>query len=212
MLHHNRHYVDAAQAERLAARRRPPADAAELGRLVSAASAGDTAAWSTLMGRFAARLRAVARGYRLAAQDAEDVVQTTWLRLVEHIDSVREPCAVGAWLEITARRESLRVLRTAGREHPTETEQLAPAPVAAVAEQRLAANEERAAVAQAMIGLPHRQRQLLSMLLADPAPSYEEISRTLGMPVGSIGPTRARILDRLRRDPGLARAIGSHQD
>src|SRR3954470_9129169 len=126
MLHHNRHYVDAAQAERLAARRRPPAGPARLG---GPASAGDTAAWSTLMGRFAARLRAVARGYRLAAQDAEDVVQTTWLRLVEHIDSVREPCAVGAWLEITARRESLRVLRTAGREHPTETEQLAPAPV-----------------------------------------------------------------------------------
>jgi RNA polymerase sigma factor (sigma-70 family) len=210
MLYHARGYIDTAQADRLSARRWPPADAAELERLVRAASAGDSAAWSSLMQRFAARLRAVAWAHRLAAHDAEDVVQTTWLRLVEHIDGLREPVAVGAWLETTARRESLRVLLTARGERPTDCEALTP--VAAVAEHRLVTSDNRAALATAMTRLPHRHRRLVAILFADPAPSYEEISRTLGMPIGSIGPTRARILARLRRDPVLVTAIGDHLD
>jgi RNA polymerase sigma factor (sigma-70 family) len=193
-----------AKADRLAARRRLPRDPGEVERLVIAASAGDTAAWSSLVNRFAARLRAVVRGHRLAAQDAEDVVQTTWLRLLEHIDRVREPFAVGAWLETTARRESLRVLRASQRERPTESERLDFEPVAPVAERRLVASDDRVALARAMTALAPRDRQLLSTLFADPAPSYEEISRTLGIPIGSIGPTRGRILARLRRDPALA--------
>jgi RNA polymerase sigma factor (sigma-70 family) len=213
MLHHTRAYIDAAQAERLATHRRLPSDPGELEQLVMAASAGDTAAWSSLMSRFTARLRAVVRGYRLAAHDAEDVVQSTWLRLLEHIDRVREPLAVGAWLETTARHETLRVLRASERERPTDTERLAPDPVAAaVAERRLVASDDRAALVQALSGLPNRQRRLLVMLFAEPALSYEEISRTLGMPIGSIGPTRARILARLRRDPVLVIAIGDHLD
>ena len=117
--------------------------------------------------------------------------------------------AVGAWLETTARRESLRALRTTQRQRPTDSEQLVvDTPVAPVDEQRLVATEERAAAARALTGLPHRQQRLLQMLCADPAPSYHEISLTLGMPIGSIGPTRARILARLRRNPGLANIAG----
>jgi RNA polymerase sigma factor (sigma-70 family) len=212
MLHHHRDFIQSAQVDRFAARRRLPVDAAEVERLLSAASGGDATAWASLTQRFAARLRAVARAHRLAAHDAEDVVQTTWLRLFEHIDSVREPGAIGAWLETTARRESLRVLAASQREYPTECEKLAADAVAAVAEQRLVASQNRAAIAHALATLPHDMRAVLSVLFSDPPPSYEDISRRLGMPTGSIGPTRARILERLRRDPALASVLASHLD
>src|SRR5215218_6556750 len=78
-----------------------------LEQIVRAAAAGDDHAWTLLQDRFTKRIRAVARGYRLAPQDVDDVAQTTWLRLLEHIGAVRDANAVGAWLETTARRESL---------------------------------------------------------------------------------------------------------
>jgi RNA polymerase sigma factor (sigma-70 family) len=212
MLHHNGDFVQSVHAERLAARKRLPADAGELERLMLAASAGDSAAWSSLMGRFTARLRAVVRAHRLGGQDAEDVIQTTWVRLYENIGSVREPLALGAWLETTARRESVRVLRASRRERPADDEELATEHVPAIDEHRLVARQNRAALAQAITGLSSRQRHLLALLFAEPAPSYDEISRTLEMPVGSIGPTRARILERLRQDPRLVRAIGDRFD
>jgi RNA polymerase sigma factor (sigma-70 family) len=210
MLHHDRSFTESVSAERraAAARRRPPADAGELERVVSAAAAGNLGAWTTLVERFGARLRAVARTHRLAAHDAEDVVQTTWLRLLEHIQDVREPGAVGAWLETTARRESLRKLSAGQRERPTEDELVELEPSAPVDEDRLVAAERRRALAVAMQELPRRGQQLLAMLAADSEPSYAEISRALGMPIGSIGPTRARCLTRLRRNEQLAGVVG----
>jgi RNA polymerase sigma factor (sigma-70 family) len=208
--HHNRRYVDVLDADRRAAaaqKRRSPAGEDELHALVQAARTGNREAWQALLERFTPRVRAVARRYRPAAQDVEDVVQTTWMRLLEHIDSVREPGALGAWLETTARRESLRVLRAAQRERPTDDAQVGDAPVAPVAEQRLMTSDERVALGRALSGLPHHQRRLVAALFAEPAPSYAEISGTLGVPIGSIGPTRARILASLRRAPGLASAV-----
>jgi len=113
VLHHTRAFTAGLQADRraAAARRRAPAGAAELERLLAAASKGDDGAWSALGRRFGARVRAVARAHRLTAHDVEDVVQTTWLRLVEHIHRIRDARALGAWLETTARREILRFLR-----------------------------------------------------------------------------------------------------
>ena len=84
--------------------------------LVIDAAAGDSAAWDALVGRFAGTVWAVARGYRLSAADAADVSQTTWLRLVEHLDRIEQPDRIGGWLATTARRESLRVLRMSGRQ------------------------------------------------------------------------------------------------
>jgi RNA polymerase sigma factor (sigma-70 family) len=195
-----RQLIDTAEQHR--ARRSPEG---ELDHLVSAAKTGDAEAWSALVDRYTARLRCVARGHRLPAHDVEDVVQTTWLRLLEHIDRVREPHAVGAWLETTARRESLRIVRSGRREELTDVE-----PVEAVApvdEQRLASTERRAALATAVDRLPCRDRALLGLLVAEPAPSYADISDRLDMPIGSIGPTRARCLERLRRDAALAGAV-----
>jgi RNA polymerase sigma factor (sigma-70 family) len=191
------------QARSAVAGRRPPAAAGELERLVVAASTGDRTALSDLVKRFAPRVRSVARMHRLAADDVEDVMQTTWLRLVQHVHTIRDPNAVGAWLERTARRESLRVLGANSREIPTDSERMVDVPVAPVDEQRLHAAERRAALAMALQQLTGDRQELISMLFADDGPSYSEISRALNLPVGSIGPTRARCLARLRKSQDL---------
>ena len=193
MHHHNQPFLDTLEAD----------------RLLRAASRGDAGAWSALMARFTARLVAVARRHRLTTHDAEDIVQTTWLRLLEHADSVRDPAAVGAWLETTARRESLRVLGAARREPPADPEQLTTEPVWDDTEPDLMTDETRAAIRRVLDELPSRQRQLLVMLFADEEPSYEEIGRMLDMPIGSIGPTRARGLERLRCDRTVRAAVGA---
>jgi RNA polymerase sigma factor (sigma-70 family) len=183
-----------------ATERRPPVG--ELERAVMAASLGDRTAMSDLVERFAPRVRAVARAHRLAAHDVEDVMQTTWLRLLQRVDTVRNPSALGSWLETTARRESLRVLKANSRERPTNNEAVFDALAPPVDEQPLKA-AGLASLAVVLERLSSHQRELLSMLFADPAPSYAEISRALGMPIGSIGPTRARCLRRLRENEHL---------
>jgi RNA polymerase sigma factor (sigma-70 family) len=184
-------------------RRGPPADPGELEGIVVAAAGGDVAAWRTLVERFAARIRAVARGQGLRPQDVDDVVQTTWLRLLEHIDAVREPGAMGAWLATTARRESLHVLAKSGRERPTDDALLPEESYAPEPTRGLIDAERRSAVRAALDALPERQRALLHALFVEPEPSYVDISAAVGIPIGSIGPTRGRSLERLRRDLGL---------
>jgi RNA polymerase sigma factor (sigma-70 family) len=207
MIQHSHGFVHARETERLAkgTRRRTIADARAINRVVTAATAGDTTALSALIDRFGARIRGVARRHRLAAHDIEDVMQTTWLKLLEHGDSIRDPLAVGAWLETTARRECVRILTSATREHPTD--ELPEEPEPPVDERELVAAERRAALALALEQLPRKQRRLLLMLLVNPAPSYMEISRALDMPIGSIGPTRARSLARLRENQALTGTI-----
>jgi RNA polymerase sigma factor (sigma-70 family) len=209
MLHHDHGYVTRLQAERRAAARprRVPADAGELERIVLAAARGDGAGWNALVKRFAARVRTVARMHRLPPHDVEDVFQATWLRLFENLDSVREPTAIGAWLETTARHESLRLLRASKREVPTaqdiRTDALDP-----VDDEAIVAAERRAALAAAMARLPARQGALLGVLLGRPNLSYAEVAALLDMPIGSIGPTRARSIERLRRDLDFLRLAG----
>ena len=214
MHHHNREFVATLDADRRARhpQLRPPADSPELARLLRGAADRDATAWSALVERFTARLLRTSRAFRLSAHDAEDVMQTTWLRLLEHADDVREPAAIGRWLETTARRESLRTIRAARREHPTDDEHLRLDPVAPVDECQFVAAEQRAALGTGLIALPERQRQLLAMLFAEDEPSYRHISHALDMPVGSIGPTRERGLARLRRDPKLIAAIGDRDN
>jgi RNA polymerase sigma factor (sigma-70 family) len=171
-------------------------------KVVIAARDGDQIAWRELVRRFARMLWGIARSYRLSAQDAEDVSQATWLQLATHLRSLEEPAVVGGWLATTARRESLRLASRRAREVPTEPQE----PAADFSDGAVEQGEDVVLRAErlrevrlAFAQLPEFCRRLLALLMKDPAPSYEEISALLDMPRGSIGPTRARCLSRLRK-------------
>jgi RNA polymerase sigma factor (sigma-70 family) len=206
-----------AQREASAAHKRPAPDGSELERLLRSAARRDNDAWRQLVERFGPRIRSVARYEGLSPRDAEDVVQSTWLELLKSTGTVRDPAKLGAWLYTTARRESLRVAIAGRRAKPVEEEVLVNAQVtgdltplaAPEASGRLEAEQRRAALTRALGTLTPRQRELMHMLMIDPAPSYAEISVKLDMPVGSIGPTRARCLERLRGDPALINALAA---
>jgi RNA polymerase sigma factor (sigma-70 family) len=170
----------------------------EIARMVSAAAGGDNVAWEALVERFSGLVWSVARAHRLDDAAAADVAQTTWLRLVEHLGRLREPERVGAWLAATARHESLRTLRVAQRTVLTGEDIEPGDSVPPGLDAALLADERDTALWHAFGGLGARCQALLRALTADPAPSYEEISAALDMPIGSIGPTRARCLDKLR--------------
>jgi RNA polymerase sigma factor (sigma-70 family) len=174
----------------------------ELTATVRAAADGDPAALRRLVDRFDGPLRSVTRFYRLSGWDADDVVQATWLAFLEHGRTLREPAAVGAWLMTTARRQSLRLLQGRMREHPTDDPMLGENLQADPHTEMLAA-ERRTALLGALEELPLPKRRLMTLLVAKPDMSYQEVGRTLGMPVGSIGPTRMRSISRLRDSPKL---------
>jgi RNA polymerase sigma factor (sigma-70 family) len=190
----------------------------ETSELVGRASTGDQAAWSELVDHYGGLVWAVARRHGLSREDAADVSQVVWLRLVQRLGSLRQPERVGAWLATTTRRESLRVAQVRGREVPVAGEhgpnrlgREVPAPEAG-----LLAAEREAELWQAFGSLPRRCQQLLRLLLADPPLSYAEVATVLEIPIGSIGPTRARCLGCLRRhlaaqDLRKPDAVGVHE-
>jgi RNA polymerase sigma factor (sigma-70 family) len=181
-------------------------------QLVTRARNGDQQAWDALIERYAPLAWSICRRHRLDRIDAEDVAQTVWLRLVDHLDRLRDPDALPGWLATTTRRECLQVLDTARK---TDTLGLvvdardAPDQQAAAAEQELLAAERRAALREAFTGLPPHCQRLLVLLIQDPPVSYAEISARLGISVGSIGPMRRRCLDGLRRHPAIAALINT---
>jgi RNA polymerase sigma factor (sigma-70 family) len=172
----------------------------DVSALVRAAAGGDQQAWSTLVERYSKLVWAIARNHRLGADDAGEVSQTTWLRLAEHIDRLHDPAKVGGWLATTARHESLRLLRTAGRQIPMGDDMPEPRSTVPPIDEQLLRNERDSMLWRAFSRLPARDQALLRLLISDPMPSYDEIGAAMGMPVGSVGPTRARCLERLRRE------------
>jgi RNA polymerase sigma factor (sigma-70 family) len=168
--------------------------------LVRRAGEGDRRAWEALVDEYVGLIWAVTRSFGLREADAGDVVQTTWLRLLEHITRLNDPARVGAWLATTARRECLRVLAQGKRTTLSGDDALLDLADITLPdmEARLVQADDAAQIQAAMQVLPPRWRELLTMLMADPSPSYEEISRRLNVPIGSIGPTRGRALNRLR--------------
>lgn len=175
-------------------------DASRSAELVAAAAAGDSAAWARLVDGYAGLVWSVIRGYRLSGDDAADVSQTTWLRLVEQLPRLREPERVGGWLATTARRECLRVLRVGSREQATDSEVLE---LTGSDQPESDAGLVRAETAEVLWrcyeDIPDRCQRLLRVLMTDPPPAYTEVAAALDMPVGSIGPTRRRCLEHLRR-------------
>ena len=174
--------------------------------LVTAAARGDEQAWSALIDRYSPLVMTVIHRFDLSRADAADVNQTVWLRLVEHLDRLHDPDRVAAWLATTARHESLRTLRLASRNVLAPTELLPDEGDDAQPDASLLMSERDRAMWSAFSTLPERCQALLRMLVADPPPSYEEIGAALAMPVGSIGPTRARCLTQLR-DRAIARGV-----
>jgi len=170
----------------------------DVSALAQAAADGDASAWDQLVERYSGLVWSVVRAHRLTGADAADAAQTTWLRLVEHLGDIRAPEALGAWLATTARRESLRLLRVGSRQVPTEDIDLPDDGEPAALDARLLAEERDAALWSAFATLDERCQTLLRILVADPMPSYEEVGAALGLPIGSIGPTRGRCLERLR--------------
>ncbi|MEP7022208.1 MAG: sigma-70 family RNA polymerase sigma factor [Actinomycetota bacterium] len=178
----------------------PSARGTDIASLVRRAADGDKWAWERLVDQYARLIWAMTRDFKLIESDAADVAQATWLRLLQHIDRLDHPARVGAWLATTARHECLRSLAARKRivlVHDDTVLAEGEAPGPPVDEQMLA-DERAQAVRQALLHLPWRWQRLLQLLMSDPPASYAEISDELGLPVGSIGPTRGRCLERLR--------------
>ncbi len=188
-------------------------DDPEVIALVVAARNGDSGAWNALVERYAPLMWSTCRAYRLDAADAEDVGQTVWLKLIEHLPDIRTPAALPGWILTATRRECLRVLRIARRIRPDETVgDLAEPDDRVDLDERLLAGERNIAMRAAFGQLPPRCQHLLSLLMQDPPASYSVVSSRLGIPTGSIGPNRARCLDRLRHCPALAAFIDDASD
>jgi RNA polymerase sigma factor (sigma-70 family) len=166
--------------------------------LLDAARQGDQQAWDALVARYGRLVWAVARGFPLSPADMADLSQTAWLRLVENLGSITDPERLGSWLATTTRREAIRLLHRRNREIPAEEHDEQSDEGADGPEERLLAADEYQQLRAAMEKLPERCRNLLRVLAADSGASYAQLSDAVGLPVGSIGPTRARCLEKLR--------------
>ena len=176
-------------------------DELRIGELLARVRAGDASAWTTLTGRFTNLLWSIARGLRMNEPDAADAVQTTWLRLVENLDQIRDPERLGSWLATTVRRECYDISRRSARVQPG-----APGPEGweqieaddDPLDDALLRDERDAMLWRAFRGMRPQCQGLLRVLIAEPSPSYAEVSAALDIPIGSIGPTRQRCLKCLR--------------
>ena len=177
-----------------------PLEPRDIAQLVRSAAEGDRRAWERLHDQYSRIIWSITRNFRLTESDAADVFQVTWLRLLEHIDRLDHPDRVGSWLAATARNECLRSLAARKKVIPVQDDITLKSDVTSAPEidERLLADERAADVRRALSHLPRRGQQLLEMLMADPPATYAEISDKLGLPVGSIGPTRGRCLEMLR--------------
>jgi len=172
--------------------------------LLESAARGTESAWQKIVERYTPLVVSVCQGHGIRGADADDVGGSVWLRLVANLAGIREPEALPGWLRTTTRHECLTLLRHRSRQIPTDTE-LGGGPETDSGLDAAMIGAERRAVARAAFAqLPERDRRLLAMLFADPPRPYREISVALGIPVGAIGPTRARCLARARRTPAIA--------
>ena len=167
------------------------------GELLTRAASGDQAAWNALVDRFGQMVWSVARSFRLDEAAAKDVAQTVWLKLVENCDKITEPEKLPGWLATTTRREALRVAKLRERAVPTEfeydIEDQSPS-----LESLMVDDEEIREVLTSFRGLTEDCQELLRLLVLDPPLSYEEIAVLTERPIGSLGPTRSRCIEKLK--------------
>ncbi|MET1058502.1 MAG: sigma-70 family RNA polymerase sigma factor [Nocardioides sp.] len=185
-------------------------DRSDVELLVAAAEQGDAGAWGEIVDRYTPLVVTVVRRYRLSPEELQDVAQTVWLRLIEHLGDLREPRALPKWLITTAKREALRSAVALTRVRPTDPQDEAWESRLVTEDDQdadLVRSERHSALLEGFATLSPRQRQLLALLSEDPPVPYAEISRRTGIPVGAIGPTRARALARLRSAPSVQQLV-----
>jgi RNA polymerase sigma factor (sigma-70 family) len=174
----------------------------------------DRDAWNSLVERYAPLVTSIVKRYRLGEADADDVAQTVWLRLVENIGEIREPSALARWIATITDRECMRVLRAGRQSRPfdpmAETD-LVGQPDPVQPDEQFLRVERSQALLEALAELPDRQRSLLLLLAKEPPMTYAEISRSLGIPVGSIGPIRTRALRRLQQSASVAALLSEKE-
>ncbi len=176
-----------------------PDRSARIADLVNAARDGSDDALGQIVTELSPLLWQVARGAGLSSGDAEDVLQTVWMRLLSHLDAIRTPTALTAWLVITTRREAWRVRAAGRRLLPADQDWLAALPDQGPgAEERVIIDDQRRALWVAIGQLSSRCQELLRIMAFVPRPDYEAVAAELGMPRGSVGPTRGRCLAKLR--------------
>ena len=181
-------------------------EAATVAELVELATRDNEAAWIELNTRFGRLVRSVAQGFGLNEADVAEVSQNTWMRLCESREQIREPEKVAGWLKATTRNECLNLIRRRSRERvSSDTETYGAVADVPDADHGLLVDEIRSTVLRTLRSLSDYERRLVDLLFAEASPSYANISEALGVPVGSIGPTRCRILAKLRRHPEIAR-------
>lgn len=171
----------------------------DVGQLLRRAGEGDREAWDELVDRYARLVWSVARSFGLDDATAADVSQTVWLRLVEHCGRIRDPQRLAGWLATTTRREALRVIRGRRRQQPSDLVDTIADRVTPQPDELLIEDETTRSAFVAFDALSERCRQLLRLLCAEPRLDYATVADLIGRPIGSLGPTRARCLDQLRR-------------
>jgi len=177
-----------------------PASDASIAELLSAARDGDPTAWEEIVYRYGGLVMARVRSYRLQPTDALDAVQMTWLRLAENLYQIRFPERLGGWLVTTAGRECLRILRQSNRTgYATESMMESIADPSSCLEKEVIDADTAQQLWGLVAELPPRRRRLLRALFTDDPRPYCEVAEAVGIPTGSIGPTRARALQQLRQ-------------
>jgi RNA polymerase sigma factor (sigma-70 family) len=167
--------------------------------LVDAARRGSEDALGQIVTELSPLLWQVARAAGLSTSDAEDVLQTVWMRLLAHLDGIHTSASLTGWLVITTRREAWRVSAAARRQLPADTELLSMLPDQGPgSEEQVIMDDQRRVLWQAIGQLSPRCQELLRIIAFVPRPDYAAVAAELGMPTGSIGPTRGRCLAKLR--------------
>jgi RNA polymerase sigma factor (sigma-70 family) len=175
--------------------------------LVDRVRGGDATAWDAIVEGLQGIVWSTLSGFRLSAEDRNDVFAAAFFRLYERIDTIREPQKLPGWMATTTRHEALGVARSRQRTEPRddlgEREQ-----VSRPLDEQLLDDELHTAVRAAFSRLSPSHQELLRLLTTEPPLSYDEIAELLDIPRGSIGPTRQRCLERLRATPELLPFLG----
>jgi RNA polymerase sigma factor (sigma-70 family) len=176
-----------------------PDRGARLARLLSAARAGREDALGQIVDELSPLLWQLARSAGLGQAEAEDVLQTVWMRLITHLDGIHDSTALTSWLATTTKREAWRVRAAARRQLPSDQDLFTELPDEGPgSEEQVILDDERRALWVAIGQLSRRCQELLRIIAFAPRPDYAAVATALGMPVGSIGPTRGRCLAKLR--------------